>query len=574
MSQEIINIGAAPNDGTGDPLRTMAIKCNDNFTQLYSRVQGNIPTNPVGAPGDEPGMYAVTPGGFYFCYGTYDGNSNIWGSCPVSANSLGNVTSLVNGLTSVVLTPSSGNVISFINGSIVDTLTAAGHSVIGNVDASKWVIGQVISTGTGNLQLRGTTISESTGTITLDPFNDGVNSGTVQVLGDISTVGTVYAGGLSVASPVTLSDLTLTGNLLVAQDLTSTTVTATSGTFDVGTYNLGLTVIGPATFGAPVDLTTGGTFGGSLSGTGPINTTGNVTGSYIIGNGSLLTGMPIYADANVITLMASGTVPLVSASRLAGEGGNISNIQFSQIPGAPAAISAVVATGLANGAYTTINTTTLTAGSLGGDGGRLSNIQYANVVGAYTNANVTALLPIYSGNVNAAYYFGDGGFLSNVQYSNVIGGYSNTNAAAFLASNTAFNITTTGVITGDGSGLTNLLWSSIPGANLNVAAYLASGLISTDIITLSSVIGNVVKANTFSAGAGNLVMTGTTLGATSNPMYLDPGLDSSPLTGDVVVLGNLSLTGNITYVDILTSYTSNLQWAAATTANTDRKSVV
>lgn len=35
MAQQIINIGAAPNDGTGDVLRTAFQKVNDNFTELY-----------------------------------------------------------------------------------------------------------------------------------------------------------------------------------------------------------------------------------------------------------------------------------------------------------------------------------------------------------------------------------------------------------------------------------------------------------------------------------------------------------------------------------------------------------
>jgi hypothetical protein len=36
MTQEIINIGAQPNDGEGDPLRTAFGKINNNFTQLFS----------------------------------------------------------------------------------------------------------------------------------------------------------------------------------------------------------------------------------------------------------------------------------------------------------------------------------------------------------------------------------------------------------------------------------------------------------------------------------------------------------------------------------------------------------
>jgi hypothetical protein len=36
MTQEVINVGAQPNDGEGDPLRTAFQKINNNFTQLYS----------------------------------------------------------------------------------------------------------------------------------------------------------------------------------------------------------------------------------------------------------------------------------------------------------------------------------------------------------------------------------------------------------------------------------------------------------------------------------------------------------------------------------------------------------
>lgn len=37
MSQYIINVGAAPDDGTGDPLRTAFTKINANFTELYGQ---------------------------------------------------------------------------------------------------------------------------------------------------------------------------------------------------------------------------------------------------------------------------------------------------------------------------------------------------------------------------------------------------------------------------------------------------------------------------------------------------------------------------------------------------------
>ena len=44
MAQQTINIGSAPNDGSGDPIRTAFEKCNDNFTELYSSPGGGSGT--------------------------------------------------------------------------------------------------------------------------------------------------------------------------------------------------------------------------------------------------------------------------------------------------------------------------------------------------------------------------------------------------------------------------------------------------------------------------------------------------------------------------------------------------
>jgi hypothetical protein len=38
MPQQVINIGLAANDNTGDPIRTAFDKSNDNFTELYADV--------------------------------------------------------------------------------------------------------------------------------------------------------------------------------------------------------------------------------------------------------------------------------------------------------------------------------------------------------------------------------------------------------------------------------------------------------------------------------------------------------------------------------------------------------
>ncbi len=43
MSQQLIDIGSTPNDGTGDKPRPAAIKINENFTELYELVEGLVP---------------------------------------------------------------------------------------------------------------------------------------------------------------------------------------------------------------------------------------------------------------------------------------------------------------------------------------------------------------------------------------------------------------------------------------------------------------------------------------------------------------------------------------------------
>lgn len=52
MAQQTINIGAAPDDGTGDNLRTGGQKINDNFTELYG-LAGPGPTGPAGPTGND-----------------------------------------------------------------------------------------------------------------------------------------------------------------------------------------------------------------------------------------------------------------------------------------------------------------------------------------------------------------------------------------------------------------------------------------------------------------------------------------------------------------------------------------
>jgi hypothetical protein len=48
MAQQIINVGSAPNDGTGDLLRVSQQKANANFTDLYNNKQDNLTAQNLG----------------------------------------------------------------------------------------------------------------------------------------------------------------------------------------------------------------------------------------------------------------------------------------------------------------------------------------------------------------------------------------------------------------------------------------------------------------------------------------------------------------------------------------------
>jgi len=126
MARQSINIGSAPNDGTGDSIRAAFDKCNDNFEELYGRgaagnnfdfnentltstntngdiildpngtgsvsIEGNhinistskTPATSVGAVGDTQGDIAWDSIYIYVCTANYDGSTAIWKRTAIS----------------------------------------------------------------------------------------------------------------------------------------------------------------------------------------------------------------------------------------------------------------------------------------------------------------------------------------------------------------------------------------------------------------------------------------------------------------------------------------------------------
>jgi hypothetical protein len=182
----------------------------------------------------------------------------------------------------------------------------------------------------------------------------------------------------------------------------------------------------------------------------------------------------------------------------------------------------------------------VTAGYFIGDGSQLSNI-----AGSYGNSNVAAFLPTYSGNLagnnitltgaavatgnitTGGFYFGDGSQLTGITTD-----YSNANVAAFLP-----------IYSGNISAGNIAVVNAITGANITASGQIsATGDISTqgNLRTLGAQ-GNIVGANyvsgNFFVGDGSLL---TNVTATSN-------YSNANVTSLLAAFGSntISTTGNI-----------------------------
>jgi len=149
MTQQIINVGNAPNDGDGDPIRTAFIKSNDNFTQLYQRVQTTPPTSFYGKVGDQAGMYAYDPTYFYYCFAAYDGINTIWAEIAQAGNI--SATQILYGNSNVTIGSPGSNITIGVNGtSNVAKFTSSGLTVANTITGNSLTISANIS-AVGNI---------------------------------------------------------------------------------------------------------------------------------------------------------------------------------------------------------------------------------------------------------------------------------------------------------------------------------------------------------------------------------------------------------------------------------------
>jgi hypothetical protein len=244
-----------------------------------------------------------------------------------------------------------------------------------------------------------------------------------------------------------------------------------------------------------------------------IITTGNITGDYIIGNGSQLTGLPAsYANTNVNTYLNSGLFT-----------GNF-------IPNGNATQSLGNSTNQWKDLWISGNTLYMTQVPISLTGANTLQVAGANVVTSTAGGNINAV-----GNVNAggmtitgnAIITGNASIQGTLTFnnttsittSNLVLGLGNNQSGinvtggGIVVGNTAeaqftydqpnqtwdsnLGITATGNITapyfiGDGSQLTGLPASY---SNANVTTLLASGTVTSNVITTGNISGNYILGN-------------------------------------------------------------------------------
>jgi hypothetical protein len=550
LNQEDIDVGAAPNDGQGDPIRTAFIKCNDNFTQLYSLPNPNPPTTLIGVAGDMPGMYAYDDTYFYYCYDAYNGVSTIWGQLVQSDEA---IPSIGNGLSNVVIAFANANVTIGVNGTgNVGVFSPIGLTVRGAVNSNTIATGSLVS---GNFIVSGDTIASVGETITITPagnviFGDVVVNSSFNILGPRTTTESkviVLAESAGNLLQANLSGIQI-GSANYASFLYDTSQNRwfASGRFNTTSISIN-----------------GGNIGGNLNRliassvqSNTVFANGTITGGLFVGNGAALTDI---TSANITGTVANANYALFANASVYSTYANVANTVNDSAQ--PNITSVGTLTSLAVTGDTTLSSNlqvlgnTVTLNMLAQDnvvangsvtapeiGTTLTTI-FNGVIGANSNnqPNITSLGTInnlLATNITTTenVIVGNNIFCAGTLYAdNVVGNISGTVLNARTVTNNAQpNITTTGTLVFlNVDGNISVANGAITGARIGTNG-LATSLRGT-LSTSSNAQPNVTSLGTLISLSVNGAISTNTLSTTGNVA----------IGGNLTVAGNITFTGNI-----------------------------
>ena len=415
----------------------------------------------------------------------------------------------------------------------------------------------------------GSNIISTTGNVTSGYFlgNGSQLTGLPEIYGN-ANVATYLASGTNTQDIITQG--TVQGNLLTTAGSSGNIIGVNfmSANFYLGNGSL-LTGVAATSVGIlPTLSVTGNTTTGNLLTGGLVSAAGNITGSYIFGNGSQLTGLPAtYSNANVVSLMANFGSNIISTT------GNITGANLT------ITTDAVIQGNLTvNGNTTFINSNTVTindkfinvannaatAGAANGGGLGVGPVgtEYATLTYNSTANAWNTNLPIsVTGNVTGDYFIGNGSQLTGVVATSV-----GTLASLSVTGNiNTGNLRTAGQISATG----NLTVGNIQSANVSASNFDTPGTVSAGSLTGGVIIGSG------NVTGGNFRTTGliTATGNVTGNFFIGNG---SALTGVVATsvgtLASLSVTGNTQTGNLLTggliSATGNIRGGNISAAGT------
>jgi hypothetical protein len=624
MSQQIIDIGAAANDGTGEPLRSAFNAVNENFSEVYAAgpVGSNVTIsgNTITVTGINNNLVLAANG-----IGNIQANSTIMPSIDAvydigspsnridtvySAYFVGNGSqltgvistnisnSIVDGDSNVTIPETNGNVVINVDGREVAQVqrlnTILNANLIPGANTtydlgSPTAAWQDLYLSNSTIYLANSTIQSNSTAFTLTTPTGGAI--TLQGNGIITPyansnvaaylptyTGNVRAGNVSATGNVTgqyiigdggfLSNIVFSGNVAVSQLGNGTTVLKVENAGG----NLTSTIGGVSN--VQVTTPTG------INVTGTVSATGNITGSYILGNGSQLSGLPdAYSNAKVAAYLPTYTGNIgansisaagnVTGSYFVGNGSALRSINGANVSGTVAlATSAGTVTTAAQPNITsvgTLNSVNVTANITGGNiistglisaagqvigsqfngsGAGLTNISGANVSGTVASAttaatvttaaqpNITSVGTLTSlsssGNISGAYILGNGSQLSAISGANVTGQVGNALVAGTVYTAAQPNITSVGTL-----------------SSLSVSGNVGAGNINGNGSGLSSITGANVTGQ-----VANALVAGTVYTAAQPNITSVGTLSSLTTAGNVIVGGDLVVNGNTTQVNI------------------------
>jgi hypothetical protein len=288
--------------------------------------------------------------------------------------------------------------------------------------------------------------------------------------------------------------------------------------------------------------------------TGVVSATGNITGNYIIGNGSQLTGLPAgYANANINSYFESGnlTANILPSGNAVYSLGNATNQWKSlyvsnttiYIGGTPVTVTggqlAVNGNSVVTSGQAVTGNITTTANVIGsyiiGNGSTLTSIVSSSIVGAVANATyaLTANVSTYSTN---AIQSNVANVANSVTGSNVSGTVANATYALTANASTY----STNAIQANIANIANSITGSNVSGTVGLAQYVTQSsqgnITSVGTLTLLSVTGNTTSGNLLTGGlisaAGNII--GSNLSTGGNVIAVN-----GSYTGYLSVAGNI-----------------------------------